>query len=162
MRLHGVFQNRSLEAMWPNLTKYLLFISALTLKLHRRREGVPFSLLQPSTTQIRRLQPSQILPCFSCLRREKCSRLTASICLQWPKGKKKNYRRSDIVRNINFVPQVQGIINANPGKSIRVLANQLHVSKSIIRHRRKSCVMKRRQFVSNSTRNNGVRCRIAC
>lgn len=49
----------------------------------------------------------------------------ATMYLQWPQKKKKNFRLSD---NVKFVQQVQGIKNENHGKSMRVIANQLHVS----------------------------------
>lgn len=54
----------------------------------------------------------------------------------------KHSQQSDISRNVELVQQVQGIIDENPGKSMRAVANQLHVM--------------RRLFISNSTRENRV------
>lgn len=78
-------------------------------------------------------------------------------------AKRKKYSpRSDIVRKVEFVQQVQGIINENPSKSMRAIANQLLVSESTIRRvvhediRYKSYVMRRGQFMSDKNRENRV------
>lgn len=64
-------------------------------------------------------------------------------------------RQSDIVKNVEFVQQVPGIIDENPEKSMRTNADLLHVPESTIRYvvneniSNKSYVMMRRQFISS-------------
>ena len=71
--------------------------------------------------------------------------------------RRKQKPRSDTVRTLQFVQQVQDIIDEDPSKSIRAISIDLQSSKCIIRRivhkdiRYKSYVMRRGQFLSAQT-----------
>ncbi|EFN78261.1 hypothetical protein EAI_05701, partial [Harpegnathos saltator] len=46
---------------------------------------------------------------------------------------KKHQERSDTTKNIQFVQQVQEIVDESPSKSMRAIARDLNVSESITR-----------------------------
>ncbi|EFN87647.1 hypothetical protein EAI_01466, partial [Harpegnathos saltator] len=71
---------------------------------------------------------------------------------------KKHEECSDTTRNIQFVQQVQKIVDESPSKSMRAIARDLNVSESLICRvvhedlRYSSYVMRREQFMSAQTR----------
>ena len=48
--------------------------------------------------------------------------------------RKKHSRRSDAVRSSDFVEEIQNVIDADPSKSMRAIAEEIHVSERTIRH----------------------------
>ena len=74
--------------------------------------------------------------------------------------RKKHQQRSDSIRTPEFVQRVQNIIDESPQKSMRSIAKDLNVSEATIRRtchedlRYKSYVMKRGQFISETTKEN--------
>lgn len=69
-------------------------------------------------------------------------------------------RRSDSIRNAEFVSRVQSVIDENPGKSMRSLGRELQVDEATIRRvvhedlRYTSYAMRRGQFMSEITKVN--------
>ena len=76
--------------------------------------------------------------------------------------RKKHSPRSDVIRTTEFIQQVHEVVDEDPSKSMRAIAQQLDVAERTIRRvvkeslRYRSYVMRRGQFMSDMTKKNRV------
>ena len=76
--------------------------------------------------------------------------------------RKKHSPRSDTIRTPEFIQQVREVVEDDPSKSMRAIAQQLEVTERTVRRvvneslRYKSYVMRRGQFLSDVTKENRV------
>ena len=72
-------------------------------------------------------------------------------------------RRSDCMRDAEFIARVQDMVNNDPGRSMRAMARELHVSEKLIRQcvkediRYKSYKMRRGQLLTVKMRENRLK-----